>query len=434
MANLRPALACYCLLAALAVAPRAQAQLLDQFISPFIGGVANDPGVTVLSRQRNDYEAGGVRAGSFIVRPRLTESTGYESNVLGRRRASGSGLLETNAALSATSDVSRASLTGMAVVDDVKYFDLPNQSYTNWSARVGGSYDIGRDTVSVQLSHENLTQTLRDLDVPLLTVPLGFTIDTARVDYRAMFNRLSVTPSFEFSHYVYDSGLTGPSVFPQNYRNRVLFTPSLTLAYEFSPRRSAVLVLRNTNAVYANASQGLPRRNYDDYAALAGIDYDLSGLLRLRALVGYESRQFSSATYGTIEAPIAEATLIWTPTGLTTVTAGVARRIQDSAEETTAGVTATSARLRVDHEYLRNVLFAASAGVTKNDYRTGGNQVLYTAGAGATYLLNRNIGLTGTYDFIARTSSANTGLNWSGLALGSDYVDHRILLQLRLSL
>lgn len=448
----------------------AQAQLLDQFLSPSIYGRGVEPGVTVTSRDRSDYDTGGIRAGSFIIRPQITESAGYETNVLGTSSPRGSALIQSNAVLDATSNWSRNSVRASVRVDDFRYLDLPRQSFTNWSATLGGTYEIGRDVISASYSHLNLTQTSRDLDVPQLNQALTYRIDAARLEYRAPFNRVTLTPAFEIANYDYGNGallssttlgstplgstaLGSPSLsniplgstalgntvpgstYQQNYRNRVVFTPGLTVGYEFSPRRNALLVVRNSIAAYSSRAPGSPKRDYNDTAVLAGLDYDINGVVRFRVLGGYEVRVFDAAEYKTIQAPIAEGSVAWTPTGLTTVTGTIARRIQDSADETTIGFTETSLRLRVDHEYLRNVLLQANAGLYYGQYNRGTtDQTLYTAGAGADYLLNRNLRVGATYDFIGRTSGGGGTLGTTNQQFGSGFSDHRVLLNVRFGL
>lgn len=417
------------------LASPAAAQPLDQFLSPNIGGVEDEPGVTVLSRRRPDFESGGIRAGSFIVRPRLTESAGYESNVLGTPRPRGSPTIETDASLEVTSDVSRIGLAAAISVNDVRFTDQPQQSYNNWTARIGTAYELGRDVISLQYSHLNLSQTVRDLDTPQrLDQSLSFRIDGVRLAYRAEFNRVSLTPAVEVSSFSYGSGTANDASYRQDYRDRLLMTASLTARYEVAPRRSVVVVARDSIASYSEQAPGLPRRDYNDASLLAGFDYDATNQFRVRALVGYQVRTFEAAQYKTIQAPVVELSGIWTPSGLTTVTGSVARRIQDSADESTAGYTGTSARVRVDHEYLRNVLLQASAGFYHNQYRGGGDQTLYTLGAGATYLLNRNVGVSAAYDFAARQSAVSGSMGLTGQPRGSDYISNRVLLQVRFSL
>lgn len=434
-AAIRYGLAAGSVLLSLAALKPAHAQQLDQFISPQVPGVGNERGVTVSSRQRPEYQDRGVRLGSFSLHPSLVESVGYESNVLGTARPSGSGVVDTVAGVQANSDMSWLDLNGAVEVNDVRYLDLPRQSYTNWSARLNGAHQLGRDLVSVRFEHLDLTQTPRDLDVPqALDRPLSWRRTSISGSYRANFNRLSVTPSIQVARYTYDSGTAGGNVYPQGFRNRAVLSPALTLGYDFSPGRSAVVVVREAVAFYSQSLPGLPKRNYQDTAILAGFDYDITGLLRARALFGYEVRSFAASVYRNIHAPVAELSLIWNPSGMTTVTAAVARRIADAAEEVSAGVTETSARLRVDHEYRRNLLLSANAGVAFNSYGSGGNQVLYSAGAGITYLANRYLRLAGTYEFLARQNGGKAQLNAAGLPIGSDYVDHRLLFQARLAL
>ncbi len=417
----------------------AETPLLDQLLQPSGagGGTAFQPGVTVTSRARPDYDSSGVQAGNFVIRPEIFESAGYESNVLGTARPHGSAVIETNASVTAASDWAQSSVRASLAVDDVRFPNQPQQSFTNWSADVSGSHEFGVDVATAGYSHLTLSQTPGGLDVPQLQQPLSYSIDSVRLGYRANFARTYLTPAVEVASYDFGSSLVQGTNYQQSYRNRTVVTPSLTAGYELSPRRNVIAVLRDSEALYSDQAAGLARRNYNDVAVLGGIDYDASSVIRTRLLAGYEIRTFQNASYKTLQAPIVEASVIWTPTGLTTVTGTLARRIQDSADETTAGYTESYAQLRVDHEYLPNVLLRANAGAYYTDYRSGGgNQALYTFGAGVTYLMSRNVQAGVSYDFTARDSGStgNFGLLGTQQNFGSSYTDHRIVLQLRLRL
>ena len=449
---------CTAMLAAGSTVP-ARAQLLDQYLPGGSNSPGTDPGVTVASRALPDFQAGGIRSGSFIIRPQVTESVGYDSNVLGTTAPHGSALVLTSASLDAVSDVSRATVRASLRVDDTKYLQQPTQNFTNWQASLGGSYDLGRDILSATYSHLDLNLTNLDLDTPQLSQAINYKIDTVHIDYRVPINRVFFVPAVDVSNYNYSSGsiLGTNSTYSQSYRDRVVVTPAVTAGYEFSPRRSALVLVRDSVSSYTNPQPGLPTRNYNDIAVLAGLDYDLNGILRFRILGGYEVRTFSASAYKTIQSPVVEASTIWNPTSLTTVTGTAQRRIQDSADEDTAAFTETSVRLRVDHEYLRNVRLRATAGVYLDEYgQGGGNQNLVTVGTGVDYFLNRNVSLSASYDFAARSSSNNatnsgslgiistlgtsgipgtTGpLGTTGQQFGSSYTDHRAVLQLRFQL
>jgi hypothetical protein len=207
----------------------------------------------------------------------------------------------------------------------------------------------------------------------------------------------------------------------------------MTVGYAVGPA-TLVGVLRDAEASYTAIPIGTPTRDFNDVSLLAGIDYEATGFLRYRLLVGYETRTFTSAAYKTISAPIVEGSVIWNVTGLTTITAEAARRIQDSAAEATVGLTESAVALRVDHELYRNILLRASAGYTDDEYsQNRGRQSLITAGIGATYLLNRNMQISASYDFSARHSpspvSGLTGTT-SSQQLGESYNDNRFVVQI----
>lgn len=423
------------MLALLACAARpASAQLLDQVLSPDIAGVADEPGVTVTSRRRPDYDARGIHVGSYLFRPQFSEGFGYDDNVLGTREKRGSTVLTTRADVLATSDLPRYGVTARVTVNDFRYFDQPRQSLTNWTAALGAAYDLGRDTVSLAYSHVNQNQTPRDLNAPLLDQAIAYRVDTLRGGYRITFNRLSLRPELAVAHYDFDDGTVTGLPYRQDYRNRNTISPALTAAYELAPRRNVVVVLRNVTSRYTTRPAGFVNRDSSDNSVLTGLDYDGGGLWRYRLLAGYEVRTFSSPTLKTIQAPVAEAAVIFSPTGLTTVTGSLTRRIQDSADESTVGFTETAARLVVDHEYLRNVLLTANGQATFAEYsQGGGSQTQFFAGAGATWLVNRNVSLAATYEFTKLNSSGSVRLA-NGFTLSSGYSENRYLLQLRLGL
>ena len=415
----------------LPLAPTAHAQLLDQLITTDIPGTANEAGVTVLSRRRPDYDSLGMRFGSFLLHPELRESVGYDDNILGTKSGSGSTLVETNAVLRADYDHSDATARAVVSVDDFRFVSRNSQSYTNWTASVGGAYTIDRDQLSASYDHLTLNQTPRDLEAPQLGSPLEYRIDVFRAAYKAMFNRWYLQPGISLSRFDYDNGGVNGARYLQTFRNRDVAMPSLTVGYELAPRRNVVLVVRDAVADYSNAAQLQAKRNFNDASVLAGIDYDADSTWRFRVLAGYENRSFRSGQYKTIQAPTVETAVIWNPNGLTTLTGLLTRHVQDSADETVAAFTETALIARIDHELQRNILLQGRAGIYQDDYSQGhGSQSLYRVGASATWLINRNLQLVGSYDFTGRRSGGSTSQGVTGPSFDSN----RFMLTLRVAL
>jgi hypothetical protein len=420
------------LLLAASGAARAQIGGGDYFPSG-VPGLAIEPGVTVRSRAHPEYDYRAVRVGSFLIRPEVTESAGYESNVLGTSEGSGSALVLTRADLSASNDLSRYGVTAALGLADYRYLDQPKQSYTDWTASLGGLYHLGLDTATLSYGHSVQHETPRDLDAPLLDAPIAFRLDTLRAAYRVQFARASVEPELTVVRFDYDNGTVAGVPFPQSEQNRVVVAPGLIGRYELAERRNLLLVIRDLIGRYTNLPAGSASRDFNDVSVLGGIDYDGGGLFRYQLLAGYEVRTFSSAALQTIQAPVVDATVIFTPTGLTTFTGRVARRIQASTSASEVGYTATTVSLVVDHELRRNVILTAYARFAANEYNENqGDQYLYGAGAGATWLLNRNIRLSATYDYLDRHSSP--GPSRQAVSFGPDYSSNRFLVQLSFGL
>jgi hypothetical protein len=380
------------LTAALAMHGAAYGQVIDQYLDPNIPGYGIDPGVTVAARVQPGYDAAGIRVGAFMLYPTLDEYAGYDDNVTGTTQPHGSPLIETNARLEASDQMSDASLGGSLSVDNVEYPGESTQSYTNWTASLGGSYDFGRDTLYLAASHLNLNQTPRELDAPELSGALPFQVDDVRASYKVDLAPIIIEPAFDVSYFTYDNGSVLGQPYLQSYRNRIIYAPSVTAGYEFATRRRIVVIIRDADAQYFNAPPGFPRESFNDISVLAGISYDTDGIIGLRLLGGYEERNFANSYYRMIQAPIMEAGMTWTPTGLTTV-AGTAAE--------------TAFKLKIDHELYRNVILSANGAIYLDDYaQNGGSQEFYTVGLAATWKLDRNIAIGADYTYSSRQTDS----------------------------
>ena len=432
--------------AGVCLAPQARAQVIDEYLNAGIPGYDTAAGVTVATRQHPDFDAQGVRLGSFVITPVLQESVGYDDNVTGTRNAHGSALIETNATVNAAGGWSDTRFAAALSVDDFEYPEQSAQGFTNWTAALGGSHDFGRDTLSVGYTHLNLNQTPRDLDVPGLNQTIAYRVDDARVNYHVDLGRFFVQPGVDVSYYNFDDGTVGGQQYLQTYRDRVTVSPELVGSYEFATRRRVVVILRDTQSDFDQSPPGQPRQNFNDASVLGGVAYDADGIIGFRLLAGYEERSFAaSSAYRSVQAPIVEGAATWTPTGLTTLTASASRYIEDSAAEATVGYTETALKLQVDHEYLRNVILSLHGAFFLDDYghaangTGGGHENFFTGGAGASYALNRNVRLAADYTFSTRDSSGNgtvspEGFLTNGEVFGGNYSENTFRLTLRLAL
>jgi hypothetical protein len=201
----------------------------------------------------------------------------------------------------------------------------------------------------------------------------------------------------------------------------------LTVRFELAPLRDLIFVVRAIQQDFTRTPAGQASPNSTSYQMLAGIDYDDDAIWRWRLLIGGEARQFVNPLYSQQNTLIAEAGVGWSPTGMTTVKATVSRETADAAQAGTSGLVYSAARLTIDHEYLRDLLFKASIGLQKADFFQGGHQIGTTAEVGATWVLNRSARLSFTYDQTdLHRSSGPAGTSMTGYSRGLGLVTLRL--------
>jgi hypothetical protein len=405
-----------CILLACAGADgEARAEMLSGYFPDGVPGYGAAPGVTVASRARPDFDPPGVRLGGFMLHPQLEQGLGYDSNVFGAAHPQGSWIVGTHPSLLVESDWSRNRIGGYADIADSRYLDQPRQGRMNWTASLGGALSVGRDQLTVGVAHFSLHQDRTELDALPSDAPVAYQVQDVRAAYTIALNRVSLTPGLAFSSYRYDDTTIRGAPAPQGYRNRDVVQVSVSGRYELASQRNLLLVTRAMGTNYVTPQAGTASRDSTGYQVLMGFSDDADAVWRYRILLGWEMRAFRAAQYRASQAPIAEAAVIWSPSGMTTVTATLSRSIEDAAQEGIAGYTYTSARLVLDHEYLRNVLLQVSAGMQHADYLQGGGQSSgFSLGGGLTWLLNRHMRLSATYDFTDQRGGSAPALQTTG--------------------
>jgi hypothetical protein len=377
---------------------RAVAELMNALFPDGVPGYDTDPGVTVETRLHPEQMPLGVRDGALLFSPRLDEGFGYTSNALPGPYRRGSWQIVTAPSLGMVSDWSRDQFGALVSAQATRYLSLPRQDRTDGTVSAGGRIDIGDDKLTIAAAHVAAHEDRSQLDTIASDRPIAFQVDDVRASYAINEGRWSIVPGVQATHYTYSLTTLLGIPASQAYRDRLVAQGGVTMSYEFAPLRSAVLVVRAIGQDYMRTPGGQPSPNSDGYQVLAGIDYDDNAVWRWRALVGGEARRFSSPQYARQNTLIAEAGVAWMPTGLTTVSAIASRDTEDAEQEGVSGLIYTSARLTIDHEYLRDLLFRASIGLQRADFFQGGHQIGSTAGLGVTWVMNRNARLLFTYD------------------------------------
>jgi hypothetical protein len=385
----------------------ARAQYIDTYLPTSVPGFDQSQGVAVLAQPRPAYEAQGVREGDFIIQTGIDESFGYNSNLLGTENALGSAFIETAPSIDVASDWSRDRLGLHAAIDHIEDIDAEDQSHTDGTVGLGGSYTVGRGDVTLGYTHLWQHENGTDIGAIASQTPIGYDVDDLRGEATFIAGRTAITPNFDLADYRFGSAAIGDATISQSYRDRLLASLGVTARYD-TGGTDLLVVLQGIDSHYTEELSGQPTLDSRSVLALAGFDTDAARVWRYRLLAGVEYRSFAAAQFGARAAPIVEGSIIWTPSRMLTLTGTVTRSIEEPQSEGTDGYIYTQARLVADYELRRNILLQGRLGLQTADFLQGGGNYTYvSAGAGATWLLNRHIRISLNYDFVSQSGPLN---------------------------
>lgn len=425
------------LLAAAAVHPAA-GQSIDTYLPATVTGTDVEPGVTVLSRQRPGYDPLGVRFGDWSVNATLAETAGDNTNVTGYDTGRASAFIDTRATADAAAQWVADRFAADMLLEDDAYLQQAHQSFANWTATLADTHTFGNDQATLAYSHLSLHQIASDFGALQADAPVPYQVDDLRAFGTVALGRFTLTPLLDLQ-YERDGDATVLGV-PVSLSDqaRTIVIAGAELRYALTDRRSLVVVGQGIETDYAHRPPDQPSESSTSFRLLAGLDTVARGVWRLRALVGAEVRSFAAAEYATRWSPIAEASLIWTPNGMTTATLGLTRTIADPTDNGVQGYDLTKVTLTLDRELRRNLLLAASLGYqTADPLENGASQTNLLAGLSLTRLINRRLRVVLAYNFDAQRGAdvvLSAGPGFPSAVRGGNYDRHVAGVSVRLAL
>ncbi len=383
---------------------------VTDFLASAVPGYDQSQGVPTLAPARLATDNTGIHTESFVLHPAIETGFGYNDNVLGGRGSPSSVISSTKAVLAVNSDWDRNAIGAYLSADTEQYLDTPQQSQTNWTAAIGGTYTIGRGDLTFAYSHLYQHQGATSLNSVATTTPVPFTLEDLRAVYAVKIGDFTLTPNVDLSLWNFGTATIDGQRIDQKAQDRDVLQAGLAIDYDLSSRTGILGNVSVIDSRYLYSEPGAPAPSAISALGEAGVDYRFSGALRMRILLGLEAREFQSATYRSRIAPIGQASLIWTPTGLTTVTATLSRSIEDAVQASAGGYTYSRADLDVTHDLYRDVRLDAHVGIQDSEplQANVASQTSVYAGVAATWQINRNISLTMSYQYTSQTGGTQT--------------------------
>jgi hypothetical protein len=369
----------------------ARAQLIDSAYPRDVPGFDTAAGVSVTSRIQTDTAWQNIPLGAELLHPQVTESTGYDSAILAGQRPSWT--ITTAPSVTLTSTDGDTALGAVTSATNTRYLQAPDQSITDWTAAVGGTFDIADCKVTAAAAHFALHENDNALDAANYDTPLPYSVDALRLSALTPPARLVLEPSVDVTRFTFGSTTINGLPAPQSYRDRLVAETGLTLSYGimgFDDPNRLQLVLRGAGAHYPNETYGQPPRDFVGASVLAGIEHDLDGIWGWRVALGMGTRIYSQP-YQDQYVPLAELALTWQPSERTTWHVALLRKIEDAQEEGVGGYVATVGGIAMDHEMNRHLILHLGSDIERANYADGSVQTIVSGRSSLLWLVNTTL-------------------------------------------
>jgi hypothetical protein len=348
------------------------------------------------------YEPIGVRVGEFLLRPSLEVNAGTDSNPNRTPNGQRSNFVEILGDAKIKSEWSRHELGATLRGSYIAYDRTTADDRPAADTKVFGRYDVTRD-----LRLEGEGRFLLGTDNPgspnlqagLAKLPI-FTVWGITAGAAQRFNRLdlSVKGSVDRTEYA-DSELTDGTTVSNADRNYYQYRIQGRVSYEFTPGLKPFVEIDADQRKYedVNIFEGVDRSS-TGVTPKVGVTFELARRLTGEISTGYTTRDYVSPDLPTLRGWVLDSSLVWTATGLTTVTLSASSRVEESTLAGVSGALKRDIGIQVDHAFRRWLIGTVKAGYGQDDY-VGSDRVdnRMSLGAMIAYKFTREFWLKGEF-------------------------------------
>ena len=379
--------------------------------------------VPITEKSRPDYDALGIRAGAFTIKPQITLATEYNDNIYAVTDSKTSDWIFTLApAVGLASDWSRHSISFDVGAKAGIYSSESDENFIDGHALFNGSLDVTRDSyITGSLGFKRLHEDRGDPDAGAFwdrwDEPAVYYQSTGNLSFYQGLGRFDLTTGAGITNLDYRSvDLLDGTTLDQDDRDRNIYNVNARMAYNMHPEVAPFITTRYEWREYDESDV---ERDSEGYRIGIGTGINLGGLMTADIYGGYMDQDYddrdniSGFWYGT--------SVLWNPTNLTSIQATAETSVKETTVDEASGIEAFDAILEVDHELRRNLLVGANAQYTYHDYE--GEDVsdkYYVIGPSLTYLWNRNLEAELGYRY--RTKDSNVS--------SREYTENRFILSL----
>lgn len=364
------------------------------------------PVAAPLARKRlpetDAYAPLGLRFGGLTVFPVIGQGIGYDSNPDRSFIRKGSLFSQTEGEVRLQSDWSRHELTGALRGAYNDYPDLKEANRPEGAGRVNLRLDASRDT-QIDIEGRYAIDTQRpgspELGVSVRDRPLVLS-EGASAGVTQRFNRFSIGLKGSFDRVDYDDAtLSSGTVLDQSFRNLNQYGVALRASYELKPGFVPfVEVLADHRSYDSRQDDAGYRRDSDAGGVRAGTTFEVSRLVTGEIAAGWQSRSYEDPRLRDLDGPLAEASVIWAITPLTTLRINGQTRLDETTVVGASGIFTARGTAEIQHDLRRNLTLTAGLSFADYDYRGAPiRERSLAANVRAEYRLTRQIAVRASY-------------------------------------
>ena len=332
---------------------------------------------SVLDRRQEDFDPEPIRLGAFLVNSHASASATYIDNV----QATNSNKISDTIARIGLEVAARTNWNVHEVGLQVsayrnEYLDIGDESTNDLRARLRGRLDVNRNvSLGAAVFAEDLAEPRTDLansvglDRPVEHTRVGAAFDANYYSDRFRWENLVELSEEDFE----DGRQTGTGTpIDQDYRDNSVTYARSRLSYAVSPNL-AVFTQGTIRELSYDQNQVLTgnvrSRDSSGYTVSAGVDFELTSLVRGDIAIGYFSEDKEDDFFEDVDGLSVDGRMEWFPTRLTTVGFRAGRRVVDIGVFDSPSALQTSFGASIDHELRRNIILSAAANIVSYDYQ-----------------------------------------------------------------
>ncbi len=387
--------------------------------------------VSILQKERPDYDPNGLHLGGFIVNPDVDVTESFNSNIYASTFNTKSDFFTTVApTIGVRTDWDSNSLGALVAGDYTHYMRYSTEDTGNFNASVNGRLDILQGvTANASGSYQILHEPRGSANDVNGKTPTEYHLSNFTFGYVKENAIIGVKLDGSINHYDYfDVATTAGTPIIETNRNRTEYEISGKVSYELAPQYRAFIRAAGNDREYDQKfDAGGFQRSSSGYEFDAGTALSITGKVDGELYVGYLKQNYDDPRLGNAGGLAFGADILWNITDLTSIRLSASRSVEETIVAQASSFIQTAVSLGVEHELLRNVLLSANLTYTGQDYQDFGRRdEIYGVTLTGKYLITRNLATTLNIGYTKKVSNA------IGISQLAEYEQALVALKLRL--